>query len=106
MHPHGKIVFCHALEYWPKFLTAKRFARDISKDLDTASAKLPDSAINLGKRRVDVIHWQRCNEGGNMLRMFSAQLSECIVGEAREIARNARGPHQLEWGACTRPIVA
>ncbi len=91
MHPHRQVARGHALEDRPEGAVRERFARDVGEQLDAARAERIDGAVDLDERSLDVVHRQRCDEGGEAVGVPAAELRQGVVGHAREL-RRGRGP--------------
>ena len=74
----------------------ERLARDIGEDLDAARAEAGHRTIDLGERRLDIVHGQRCDEGRESVGMPAAELRERVVREARELWRLVGRSNELE----------
>jgi len=83
VHPDREVMLRHAAEHRAEFLPAQWLAGDIGEDLHAARAEVFDRAINLGQRRVNIIHRQRRDEGGEMVGIFRTQIGKRIVCDTR-----------------------
>jgi hypothetical protein len=96
MHPDRQVVRRHALENRAKLGFRERPARNIGEDLDAAGAEAGHRTIDLGERRLDIVHGERCNEGRESVGMPAAKFRERVVGEARERWRLVGRSNELE----------
>ena len=96
MHPDRQVVRRHSLEDRAKLGFRQRPARDIGEDLDAARAEGGHRTIDLGERRLDIVHGERCNERRESVGMPAAKLRERVVREARERWRLVGRSNELE----------
>jgi hypothetical protein len=96
MHPHRQVVLHHATENRPELRRRQRLAGDIGEQLDAAGAQRRDRAVDLGERRLDVVHRQRGDERRELVGMSAADICQRVVGEPRQIGRHVRRRHQLK----------
>ena len=96
MHPDRQVVRRHSLEDRAKLGFRERPARDIGEDLDAARAEGGHRTIDLGERRLDIVHGERCNERRESVGMPAAKLRERVVREARERWRLVGRSNELE----------
>ena len=96
MYPDRQIVLDHASKDRPEFRSAQRLACDMGEDLHAARAQGADGAIDLGERRIDIVHGQGGNKCREMIAMPGADFGKRIVCDPCELGRHIGTGHELE----------
>ena len=96
MHPDRQIVAVHRLEDRREFRIVERAAVDVGEDLDAARIQRLHRAADLGERVLHVVHADRGDKGGELVRVLRDDLRHAVIGELGKLARRGGRRHVFD----------
>jgi hypothetical protein len=88
----------YPLEHREELWFIQRPTVDVGAELHATGAERGNGTIHLLQRSGDIVHWQRGDERGELLRPLRDHSRHAIVGEARQFWRKIWPTHQLWRG--------